>query len=120
MICINIFKSLKFSTLHFSYAVGTSAIEDRALMKRINFHYGIFDEAHMLKNMTSQRYRNLMNFRVQRRLLLTGTPLQNNLLELVSLLSFVMPEMFLKSTDLLKRIFQIYSVSCTTFLFIHL
>ncbi|CAH8656368.1 unnamed protein product [Schistosoma haematobium] len=98
-----------FNILLTSYAVGTSAIEDRALMKRINFHYGIFDEAHMLKNMTSQRYRNLMNFRVQRRLLLTGTPLQNNLLELVSLLSFVMPEMFLKSTDLLKRIFQIYS-----------
>ncbi|KAK4475667.1 hypothetical protein MN116_000936 [Schistosoma mekongi] len=99
-----------FNVLLTSYAVGTSAIEDRALMKRINFHYGIFDEAHMLKNMTSQRYRNLMNFKVQRRLLLTGTPLQNNLLELVSLLSFVMPEMFLKSTDLLKRIFQIYSV----------
>ncbi|TNN19311.1 ATP-dependent helicase fft2 [Schistosoma japonicum] len=98
-----------FNVLLTSYAVGTSAIEDRALMKRINFHYGIFDEAHMLKNMTSQRYRNLMNFKVQRRLLLTGTPLQNNLLELVSLLSFVMPEMFLKSTDLLKRIFQIYS-----------
>ncbi|CAH8592041.1 unnamed protein product [Schistosoma turkestanicum] len=98
-----------FNVLLTSYAVGTSAIEDRALMKRVNFHYGIFDEAHMLKNMTSQRYRNLMNFKVQRRLLLTGTPLQNNLLELVSLLSFVMPEMFLKSTDLLKRIFQIYS-----------
>ncbi|RTG90531.1 SWI/SNF-related matrix-associated actin-dependent regulator of chromatin subfamily A [Schistosoma bovis] len=60
-----------FNILLTSYAVGTSAIEDRALMKRINFHYGIFDEAHMLKNMTSQRYRNLMNFRVQRRLLLT-------------------------------------------------
>ncbi|KAK4467246.1 hypothetical protein MN116_009051 [Schistosoma mekongi] len=104
-----------FNVLLTSYAVGTSAIEDRALMKRIDFHYGIFDEAHMLKNMTSQRYRNLMNFKVQRRLLLTGTPLQNNLLELVSLLSFVMPEMFLNSTDLLKRIFQIYSVSSTIF-----
>ncbi|CAH8288739.1 unnamed protein product [Schistosoma bovis] len=100
---------LDFNILLTSYVVGTSAFEDRALMKRVNFHYGIFDEAHMLKNMTSQRYRNLMNFKVQRRLLLTGTPLQNNLLELVSLLSFVMPEMFLKSTDLLKRIFQIYS-----------
>uniref|UniRef100_A0AA82N2B9 DNA helicase n=1 Tax=Schistosoma mansoni TaxID=6183 RepID=A0AA82N2B9_SCHMA len=98
-----------FNILLTSYAVGTSAIEDRTLMKRVNFRYGIFDEAHMLKNMTSQRYRNLMNFRVQRRLLLTGTPIQNNLLELISLLSFVMPEMFLKSTDLLKRIFQIYS-----------
>ncbi|CAL8088312.1 unnamed protein product [Calicophoron daubneyi] len=98
-----------FNILLTSYAIGTSTIEDRALMKRVNFHYGIFDEAHMLKNMTSQRYRHLTNFRVQRRLLLTGTPLQNNLLELISLLSFVMPDMFMRSTDLLKRMFQIYS-----------
>lgn len=98
-----------FNILLTSYATGTSTIEDRALLKRVNFHYGIFDEAHMLKNMSSHRYRHLSNFRVQRRLLLTGTPLQNNLLELVSLLSFLMPDMFARSTDLLKRMFQIYS-----------
>ncbi|KER22182.1 hypothetical protein T265_09655 [Opisthorchis viverrini] len=100
-----------FNILLTSYAIGTSTIEDRALMKRVNFHYGIFDEAHMLKNMSSQRYRHLSNFRVQRRLLLTGTPLQNNLLELVSLLSFLMPDLFARSTDLLKRMFQVYSKS---------
>ncbi|KAA3677099.1 SWI/SNF-related matrix-associated actin-dependent regulator of chromatin subfamily A [Paragonimus westermani] len=98
-----------FNILLTSYAIGTSTIEDRALLKRVNFHYGIFDEAHMLKNMSSQRYRHLSNFRVQRRLLLTGTPLQNNLLELVSLLSFLMPDMFSRSAELLKRMFQVYS-----------
>ncbi|VEL36783.1 unnamed protein product [Protopolystoma xenopodis] len=92
-----------------NYAVGTSTIEDRALLKRIPFHYGVYDEAHMLKNMTSQRYKTLVNFNVKRRLLLTGTPLQNNLLELISLLAFVMPDVFLRSTEQLKRMFQLYS-----------
>ncbi|CAG2252996.1 SMARCAD1 [Mytilus edulis] len=42
----------------------------------------------------------------ERRLLLTGTPLQNNLLELMSLLSFVMPEIFSGKTEHLKKIFS--------------
>lgn len=36
---------------------------------------------------------------------MTGTPLQNNLLELMSLLTFVMPEMFAKKKDYLKCLF---------------
>ncbi|VDP73476.1 unnamed protein product [Echinostoma caproni] len=99
----------EFNVLLTSYVMGTSTIEDRVLMKRLNFHYGIFDEAHMLKNMLSHRYKHLANFHVQRRLLLTGTPLQNNLMELVSLLAFVMPEMFGRTTELLKRMFPSYS-----------
>ncbi|KAH9632929.1 hypothetical protein HF086_002751 [Spodoptera exigua] len=48
------------------------------------------------------------------RLLLTGTPLQNNLLELMSLLCFVMPHMFSGKTDDLKSLFQKNAKSKTT------
>lgn len=50
----------------------------------------ILDEAHMIKNFKSQRWNILLMFRSYRRLLLTGTPLQNNLTELWALLQFLM------------------------------
>ena len=43
----------------------------------------VFDEGHMLKNFESERYRCLLKYQAGWRLLLTGTPLQNNLQELV-------------------------------------
>lgn len=43
----------------------------------------MFDEGHQLKNSESKKYKDLMQIRAQWRLLLTGTPLQNNLQELV-------------------------------------
>ena len=43
----------------------------------------IFDEGHTLKNFESQRYKSLIQIRSNWRVLLTGTPLQNNLQELV-------------------------------------
>jgi SNF2 family DNA or RNA helicase len=52
------------------------------------------DEAQNIKNFESQRWQTLVNFNTQRRLLLTGTPLQNNLMELWSLLHFLMPHVF--------------------------
>lgn len=51
----------------------------------------IVDEAHCLKNQNGARYRNMNNLNTQRRLLLTGTPVQNRPAELVSLLCFLMP-----------------------------
>jgi hypothetical protein len=50
--------------------------------------------AHNIKNFESQRWQTLISFNTQRRLLLTGTPLQNNLMELWSLLHFLMPHVF--------------------------
>ena len=52
------------------------------------------DEAQNIKNFKSQRWQCLLNFQSQRRLLLTGTPLQNNLMELWSLMHFLMPHVF--------------------------
>ena len=40
-----------------------SSSEDRVLFKKMQFVYVVFDEAHMLKNMASQRYEQLMKIR---------------------------------------------------------
>ena len=57
-------------------------------LKRRRWTYMILDEAHNIKNFRSTRWRALLNFNTENRLLLTGTPLQNNLMELWSLLYF--------------------------------
>ena len=94
-----------------TYNMVYSSSEDRALFKRIKFHSVIFDEAHMLKNMNSQRFENLMKIRASCRLLLTGTPLQNNLVELMSILVFVMPELFEGKKEELKQVFSMFPKS---------
>ena len=66
-------------------------LQDQQTFKRRNWHYMILDEAHNIKNFRSQRWQTLLTFKTRARLLLTGTPLQNNLTELWSLLFFLMP-----------------------------
>ena len=70
------------------------AVQDAFAFKRKKWYYLILDEAQNIKNFQSQRWQTLINFNTQRRLLLTGTPLQNNLMELWSLLHFLMPYIF--------------------------
>lgn len=64
-------------------------LQDQNAFKRRNWHYLILDEAHNIKNFRSQRWQALLGFKTRARLLLTGTPLQNNLSELWSLLFFL-------------------------------
>ncbi|XP_047029911.1 SWI/SNF-related matrix-associated actin-dependent regulator of chromatin subfamily A containing DEAD/H box 1 homolog [Helicoverpa zea] len=97
-----------------TYTMVNSCPEERKMFRVTPMHYVIYDEAHMLKNMSTQRYDNLLKIKSKHRLLLTGTPLQNNLLELMSLLCFVMPHMFSGKTDDLKSLFQKNSKSKTT------
>lgn len=52
------------------------AVQDSFAFKRKKWYYLILDEAHNIKNFESQRWQTLINFNTQRRLLLTGTPLQ--------------------------------------------
>lgn len=67
------------------------AIADQHILRRKNWHYMVLDEAHLIKNYRSQRWQTLLTFKSARRLLLTGTPLQNNLNDVWSLLRFLMP-----------------------------
>ncbi|KAH8675272.1 SNF2 family N-terminal domain-containing protein [Xylariales sp. PMI_506] len=66
-------------------------LQDHQVFKRRQWHYMILDEAHNIKNFKSKRWQTLLGFNTRARLLLTGTPLQNNLTELWSLLFFLMP-----------------------------
>lgn len=70
------------------------AVQDAFAFKRKKWYYLILDEAQNIKNFQSQRWQTLINFNTRRRLLLTGTPLQNSLMELWSLLHFLMPYVF--------------------------
>jgi len=69
-------------------------LQDAAAFKMRAWQYLILDEAHNIKNFKSQRWQTMLNLRTERRLLLTGTPLQNNIDELWSLLYFLMPAGF--------------------------
>ena len=63
------------------------------------WRYLIIDEAHRLKNEDSQFSQNIRILNTEHRLLLTGTPLQNNLHELWALLNFLLPDVFSSSEE---------------------
>ena len=88
----------------YNMAAGTK--EDRAFLRRLRCQSMILDEGHMIKNADSQRFRHLMSFNTPFRLLLTGTPIQNNLVELLSLLTFIMPDLFAEHTDTFAKLFS--------------
>lgn len=69
-------------------------IQDHQSFRRKKWKYLILDEAQNIKNFKSQRWQLLLNFVTEQRLLLTGTPLQNNMMELWSLMHFLMPNIF--------------------------
>lgn len=66
----------------------------KAFFNNVSWAVLIVDEAHRLKNEDSLLYQTLIKFDTNHRLLITGTPLQNSLKELWSLLHFIMPEKF--------------------------
>lgn len=104
-------EEIQYDIILTTYNMVISSPDDRVLFRKLSFHYVVFDEAHMLKNMATTRYENLMRVQAPRKLLLTGTPLQNNLVELMSLLVFVMPEMFANKKEQLKKMFSLFPVS---------
>lgn len=87
---------LKFDVLVLSYEV---AIIERPILQKILWKYLLIDEAHRVKNEHSKLSRVVREFKVQHRLLITGTPLQNNLHELWALLNFLLPDIFTAAED---------------------
>ncbi|KAG1693943.1 SWI/SNF-related matrix-associated actin-dependent regulator of chromatin subfamily A member 5 [Nymphon striatum] len=69
-------------------------IREKAVLKKFNWRYLVIDEAHRIKNEKSKLSEIVREFKTTNRLLLTGTPLQNNLHELWSLLNFLLPDVF--------------------------
>ncbi|KAL6350115.1 hypothetical protein AAG906_004053 [Vitis piasezkii] len=80
--------------------------DDRKLLKRWQWSCVLMDEAHALKDKNSYRWKNLMSVarNANQRLMLTGTPLQNDLHELWSLLEFMMPDLFTTGDVDLKKL----------------
>jgi len=69
-------------------------MRDHSSLSKINWEFIIIDEGHRMKNFDSKLFRELKSFTSATRLLITGTPLQNNLKELWSLLNFLLPKIF--------------------------
>uniref|UniRef100_A0A7S4K713 Chromatin-remodeling complex ATPase chain n=1 Tax=Odontella aurita TaxID=265563 RepID=A0A7S4K713_9STRA len=67
---------------------------ERKTLEKFGWRYLIIDEAHRLKNEASMFSQTVRGFKTAYRLLLTGTPLQNNLHELWALLNFLLPDIF--------------------------
>jgi len=83
--------TVKFHVLLTSYELISI---DAACLGSVNWEMLVVDEAHRLKNAQSKFFRVLAGYSINFKLLLTGTPLQNNLEELFYLLNFLTPSKF--------------------------
>ncbi|KAJ8029454.1 Chromodomain-helicase-DNA-binding protein 2 [Holothuria leucospilota] len=82
---------LKFNAILTTYEI---LLKDKSFLGSISWAALVVDEAHRLKNDDSLLYKTLKDFETFHRLLITGTPLQNSLKDLWSLLHFIMPQCF--------------------------
>ncbi|KAI1063287.1 hypothetical protein LB507_005683 [Fusarium sp. FIESC RH6] len=81
----------KFPVVCTSYEM---VLRDQHNLSKINWEFIIIDEGHRMKNAEAKLFQQLRQFSSATRLLITGTPLQNNLKELWSLLHFLLPNIF--------------------------
>ncbi|CAA3021982.1 ATP-dependent DNA helicase DDM1 isoform X1 [Olea europaea subsp. europaea] len=82
----------KFPIVITSYEIALS--DARRYLRHYNWKYVVVDEGHRLKNSKCKLVKELKQLPIENKLLLTGTPLQNNLAELWSLLNFILPDIF--------------------------
>ena len=75
----------------------SSTQSDRIFLYKQHFNYLICDEGHCIKNSSTSRFIYLNRVKSNHRLVLSGTPVQNNILELLSLLSFLMKKLLNKT-----------------------
>ncbi|KCZ75698.1 hypothetical protein H311_03320, partial [Anncaliia algerae PRA109] len=87
-------KAKKFDACITTYEM---CLKGKKYLKKINWNYIVIDEAHRIKNENSILSTIVRILSCKHRLLLTGTPLQNNIKELWALLNFVVPDIFYDS-----------------------
>lgn len=81
-------------------------LNDKSTLCKIHWQYIVVDEGHRMKNTKSKFAQTLgQQYISAHRVLLTGTPLQNNLAELWALLNFLLPSIF-SSCDEFKKWFD--------------
>lgn len=84
-------RSEKFPVVCTSYEI---CMRDKKYLSKYQWKFIVVDEGHRLKNFNCKLVKELKQYPADSRLILTGTPLQNNLSELWSLLNFLLPEAF--------------------------
>lgn len=84
-------KSYRFNVLLTTYEM---VLADSSYLRAVPWEVLIVDEGHRLKNSESKLFSQLNSFSFQQRILLTGTPLQNNIGEMYNLLNFLQPSSF--------------------------
>lgn len=86
----------KFDVLITTYEMALAGFEH---LQSIQWRAAVFDEAHRLKNRASKASETLKSLQIEHKVLLTGTPLQNNIEELWSLLNFLQPHRFFSESQ---------------------
>jgi len=75
-------------------------------MRRLEPTTAIFDEGHKMKNSATNVYKGLLRIKATWRLILSGTPVQNHLMEMINLLNFIQPALFQRHMDKLAALFS--------------
>ncbi|ROW16182.1 hypothetical protein VPNG_01880 [Cytospora leucostoma] len=78
---------------------------DVGAMNSIGINAAIFDEGHQLKNPNAKIYNDLIRIGAEWKLILTGTPIQNNIMEMMSLLKFLSPHVFQNDSRHIEELF---------------
>ncbi|KAF0686234.1 Aste57867_21939 [Aphanomyces stellatus] len=89
----------------YSYFERDSNVDDRKFLRSFKYGYLVLDEGHTIKNAKTARFKRISTLKSRNRLVLSGTPIQNNLNELLALLSFIMPGIFNHGSDELMDFF---------------
>ena len=89
-----------YNTIITSYGI---LLRDIELLKEINWDLVILDEAHLVKNQLTRTYKAACKLNSTMRLCLTGTPLENDLIELKNLFDFIVPGYLGTNVEFKKR-----------------
>ncbi|MGB4959695.1 MAG: DEAD/DEAH box helicase [Saprospiraceae bacterium] len=83
-----------FASFHLVITTYDTATSDIEWLKDVKFHYIVLDESQAIKNPGSQRYKAMRLLQATNRMVMTGTPIENNTFDLFAQFSFINPGIF--------------------------